>query len=67
MNTKEKILRALEGKEKKQITEYFSSWEGWYCEVEDKDRFSCGEVIESDIGSLIGHLKRKHKIDVELE
>ncbi|KKK77661.1 hypothetical protein LCGC14_2851320 [marine sediment metagenome] len=65
--TKQRILDALEDKKKKQITDYFGSWEGWYCEVEDTDGISCGEVIESDTGSLIEHLKRKHKINVELE
>jgi len=46
---------------KKDIREYYSDWEGWYCEVND-----CGEVIENTTKELQRHLKEVHKIDVEL-
>ena len=49
------------------VGKYFSDWEGWYCNVEDKNGEVCGDVIENDRGSLQEHLKKKHKIDVELE
>jgi hypothetical protein len=51
----------------KKIRDYYSDWEGWYCEVEDKNGNSCGEVIENTTKELQRHLKDKHKIIVELE
>lgn len=67
---------------KKQISDYFSDWEGWSCNVstlddgtliidsEDK-RYDqgevCGEVIENTTKYLRIHLKEAHGIEVELE
>lgn len=53
--------------EKKKIADYFSAWEGWYCEVEDEDGNSCGEVIGCDTGDLQRHLRDAHNIKAELK
>ena len=44
--------------------DYFSPWDGWYCNVESKNCV-CGEVIGCDLGALIQHLRTKHNIEVE--
>lgn len=50
----------------KTAEDYFSSWEGWYCEVENEEgSSSCGEVIESSTRALKRHLKEKHNIEVQ--
>ena len=52
---------------KNKITDYYSDWEGWFCEIEDEYENPCGEVIENTTKELQRHLKEKHKIEVELE
>lgn len=49
----------------KKVFEYFSSWDGWYCEVKDKDENCCGEVIGSCTKDMINHLKDEHNIETE--
>jgi len=50
---------------KKSVYDYYSSWEGWYCNVEDENGNSCGEVIGSDTSDMVQHLKEKHNIIVK--
>lgn len=48
------------------IEDYFSSWEGWSCDVED-DEGCCGAVIEDSRKEMQQHLKEKHNIKVKLQ
>ncbi len=50
----------------KDIRDYYSDWEGWSCEVEE-DGERCGIVIENTRKELQAHLKKEHKIEVELK
>jgi len=62
------------------INDYFSDWQGWYCEVStlddgmiitdsEDDRYDegevCSEVIENTIKELTRHLKEKHGLNVK--
>ena len=44
----------------KNIKEFFSDWDGWYCNI-------CGDVIGNVTKDLQNHLKENHKIEVNLE
>ena len=50
----------------KQIEDYYSDWQGWFCEVPDEWGGQCGEVIGCDIKELRRHLKEEHNIEVKL-
>ena len=47
------------------VWEYFSDWEGWTCNVEDKDGYECGELICADNRDLMEHLSDAHGIEIE--
>lgn len=51
-------------KTKLDVEDYFSGWDGWYCEVEDSDGNCCGETIGCCTNDMARHLKEKHGIDV---
>lgn len=48
----------------KSVFSYFTTWDGWFCEVET-DGETCGEVIGSDSRDMARHLKDKHNIEAE--
>jgi len=64
------------------INDYFSDWQGWYCEVSTLDdgtiitdsedsRYDegevCSEVIENTTKELTRHLKEKHGLNVRFD
>ena len=51
----------------KPLSEYFVSWDGWICEVEDENGCPCGFVVGCDSGDMLEHLKDEHNIKAENE
>lgn len=64
------------------ISDYFSDWQGWYCQVstlddgtvitsQEDDRYNegqlCAEVIEQTTKELVRHLKEKHGLNVNFD
>jgi len=58
MKTKKQTIKEI--KNKFDVWEHFSEWEGWTCNY-------CDELIESSEGVLINHLLNKHKIKFKEE